>query len=129
MSNQFKPIGYNSVSPYFVVDGAQRFINLLKEVFNAEELRRYNLKNGKIMHAEIRIDDTVIMIGDSSDEHPPNNLLLHVYVSDAMATFNNAIKAGFEAVQEPTNKSGEPDIRGMVKDFQGNIWAIGTQIE
>ena len=129
MSNQFKPSGYNSVSPYFVVDGAQRLIDLLKEVFNAEELRKYNLEDGKIMHAEIRIDDTVIMIGDSSDEYPPNNLLLHVYVPDATATFNNAIKAGFEAVQEPTNKPNDPDIRGMVKDFQGNIWAIGTQIK
>ena len=69
------------------------------------------------------------MIGDSSNEHSPNNLLLHIYVPDATSTYNIAIKAGFLAVQEPTNKPGDPDIRGMVKDFQGNIWAIGTQIE
>lgn len=129
MSNQFKPFGYNSVSPYFVVDGAQKLIDLLKEVFNAEQLRRYDLADGKIMHAEIRIDDSVIMIGESSEEHPPNNLLLHIYVPDVKTTFNNAVKAGFEAIQEPINKSGDSDMRGMLKDFQGNIWAIGTQID
>lgn len=129
MSNTFKPNGYNSVSPYFVVDGAERFIDILKKVFDAKELRKYNLPDGKIMHAEIKIDDSVIMIGDSNEKYPPNNLLVHVYVSDVKTTFRKAINAGFEVIQEPMNKEDDPDLRGMVKDFQGNIWAIGTQIK
>lgn len=126
MKNEYKPDGYNSVSPYFVIDGTQKLIDMLKEIFNAEELRKYKLSNNKIMHSEVRIDDSVIMIADSTDEYPPNNLLLHIYVPDVHSTFKKAVKAGFEPIQEPIQKN-DPDIRGMLKDFQGNIWAISTQ--
>jgi len=64
MDKQFKPTGYNSVSPYFIVNGGQKFISLIKKIFDAEELRRYDMPDGSIMHAEIQIDDSVIMIGD-----------------------------------------------------------------
>lgn len=66
MDNHFKPTGYNSVWPYFVVNGAQKSIDLLKQIFDAKELKRYDMPDETIMHAEIRIDDSVIMIGDSS---------------------------------------------------------------
>ena len=81
------------------------------------------------MHAEIRIDDSVIMIADSNEKYPPNNLLIHIYVSDVERTFKDAIDAGFKAVQDPVQKDGDPDKRGMVKDFQGNILAFGTQVQ
>ena len=71
MEKQFKPRGYNSVSPYFIVKGGQKFIDLMKQIFNAKELRRYDMPDGSIMHAEIQIDDSVIMIGDSSEKFPP----------------------------------------------------------
>ena len=67
----WKPVGHSSCSPYLVVDGAQKVIDFAKAVFSAVEVRRYDLPNGSIMHAEIRIDDTVIMLGDSSTEYPP----------------------------------------------------------
>jgi len=59
-----KPDGYTSVSVYLVVDGAQRVIDLLKKTFDATELRRYDMPDGTIMHAEVRIDDTVVMIAE-----------------------------------------------------------------
>ena len=59
MNKTFKPQNYNSVSPYFIVDGAQQFIDLMKVIFDAKELRRYERPNGTIMHAEIQIDDSV----------------------------------------------------------------------
>jgi len=71
MDKYFKPAGYNSVSPYFIVNGAQRLIDLMKIIFEAKELRRYDMSDGTIMHAEIQIDDSVIMLGDSSDKFPP----------------------------------------------------------
>jgi uncharacterized glyoxalase superfamily protein PhnB len=60
MSKEYKPTGYNSVSPYLVVKGAQKLIDLLKQIFNAKELRRYDMPDGTIMHAEVQIDDSVI---------------------------------------------------------------------
>jgi PhnB protein len=124
----FKPNGYNSLSPYFIVDNCQKTIDLLKEIFDAKELRRYEHKDGSIMHAELKIDDSVVMLADSSKEYPANELLVHVYVDDVHKVFKKAISLGCQPLQEPTNREGDPDVRGMFKDFQGNVWAVGTQL-
>jgi len=54
--------------------------------------------------------------------------MLHVYVPDVMETFNKAITAGCQAIEQPTTRPGDPDKRGMFSDFAGNCWAIGTQM-
>lgn len=128
MNKTFKPSGYNSVSPYFIVNGAQRLIDLLKNIFNATELRRYDMPDGTIMHAEIQIDDSVIMLGDSSDKYPPVQIVIHVYVPDVDKTFEKAIEAGCEILEKPKQQENDPDRRGTFKDFAGNIWSIGTQL-
>ncbi|MBK6264932.1 VOC family protein [Marivirga sp. S37H4] len=127
MKNNYKPDGYNSVSPYFVVDGAQKLIDLLKQIFDAEELRRYDTPDGNIMHAELRIDDSVLMMGNSSVQYPPNQLMLHIYVKDVDQTFQKAIDAGCQSVEKPKEREGDPDRRGTFKDFAGNTWSISTQ--
>ena len=127
MNKAFKPLGYNSVSPYFIVNGAQHFINLLREIFNAEELRRYDRPDGTIMHAEIRIDDSVIMVGDSSAKFPAISLILHVYVANVDEVFDRAIQAGCEIIEKPKESEGDPDRRATFKDFAGNMWSVGTQ--
>ena len=124
----FKPSGYNSVSPYFIVNGAQKMIDLLKKIFNVEELRRYDTPDGKIMHAEVKLDDSVIMIADSNEQYPPNQILVHIYVADASTTYNKALAAGCEGIEKPTRRDGDPDMRGMFRDFQGNTWAVATQM-
>jgi uncharacterized glyoxalase superfamily protein PhnB len=128
MNKPFKPSGYNSLSPYFVVAGAQKLIDLLKQIFNAKELRRYDGESGTIMHTELQIDDTVIMLADSSKDYPPNQLLVHIYVPDVRKTFEKAISLGCKADQKPEQKEGDPDMRGMFRDFAGNMWAVGTQV-
>lgn len=127
MKKSFKPSNYNSVSPYFVVKGAQRFIDLLKGVFDASELRRYDLPDGSVMHAEVQIDDSVIMVADANENYPPHQLMIHVYVPDAQAAYRKALAAGCEGVEEPVHKKDDPDLRGSFKDFAGNFWSIGTQ--
>jgi uncharacterized glyoxalase superfamily protein PhnB len=124
----FKPSGYNSVSPYLVVDGAQRMIDLVKKIFDAKELRRYDVPGGKIMHSEVQIDDSVVMIADSTDEWPQNQSLLHVYVREVNNVFDKAIAAGCQAVEEPKEREGDPDRRGTFKDFAGNFWSVSTQL-
>jgi len=128
MDKPFKPSGYTSVSPYFIVNGAQRLIDLLKNIFGATELRRYDMPDGSIMHAEIRIDDSVIMLGDSSDKFPAVPVVIHVYVPKIDETFEKAIKAGCEVVERPKQQEGDPDRRGTFKDFAGNMWSIGAQL-
>ena len=129
MSEPYKPDGYSSVSPYVVADGAQRVIDFLKTIFAARQLRRFDNPDGSIMHAEVQIDDTVIMIADGSDKFPAFPVWLHVYVTDADATYRRALEAGGTSVQELREKKGDPDRRGGVKDPAGNTWWISTQIK
>jgi len=128
MSQEFKPHNYNSVSPYFIVNEADNFIALMKQVFNAKELRIYRMPDGSIMHAELRIDDSVIMLGNASDEFPPVPTVTHVYVEDVDQIFRKAVEAGCEVVESPTEREGDPDKRATFKDYAGNIWSIGTQL-
>lgn len=127
MSHSFKPQGYNSVSPYFILDDAQQFIYLMEKIFNATVLRRFNTDGNKIMHAEIKIDDSVIMFADATDKYPAIELVMHVYVNDSDAIFKKAIEAGCEVVQEPKQQEGDPDRRGTFKDPFGNLWSVSTQ--
>ena len=90
----YKPEGYSTVSPYLIAAGAQRVIDFLKNAFGARELRRYDMPDGSIMHAEVRIGDTVVMIGDAGENWPPVPAHLHVYVDDVDATYRRALDAG-----------------------------------
>lgn len=123
----FKPTNYNSLSPYLIVDNAQKLVDLLTIIFDAEILRRFDHENGKIAHIELRLDDTVIMISDSTEYYGANKTMLHFYVPDVFKTFNLAIENGCEVVEWPINKAGDPDTRGAFIDFAGNYWAVSTQ--
>ncbi|WP_172998914.1 hypothetical protein [Kroppenstedtia eburnea] len=79
------------------------------------------------MHVELRIDDTVIMVGDSSEQFPANHLLIHVYVPDVDEVFSRALELECVPVEEPKESEGDPDRRGTFKDFAGNIWSVATQ--
>jgi PhnB protein len=124
----YKPKGYSTVSPYLVVNGADATIAFLVEVFSAVELRRFPNDEGKLIHAEVRIDDTVVMLADGSDGWLPTPAYVHIYVSDVDATYKRAIAAGALSVQEPIKKEDE-DKRGGVKDAGGTTWWIATKVE
>jgi len=128
MNTPFKPIGYTSVSPYFIVEDAQRFMELMRHIFDAQELRTYHRPSGKIMHAELQIDDSVIMLADATETYPAETIVMHVYVPDTDAVFQKAIVAGCEAIDVPKSQEGDPDRRGTFKDFAGNLRSVGTQM-
>lgn len=128
MDRSYKPDQYTSVSPYLVVDGAEATIGFLKAVFDATDLRRYLRSDGSVMHAELRIDDTVLML---SDPNPPGWPVtpahVHVYVRDVDATFRKALEAGAVPIQEPIQKD-DADRRAGVRDSGGTTWWIATQV-
>ena len=128
MAAEYKPQDYNSVSPYLTVKDANRTIAFLVRVFDAVELRRYPTPEGRIMHAEVRIDDTVVMIADNPAGQPDKEAHVHVYVPDVDAVYRRALQAGGESVQEPIKKADE-DKRGGVKDAGGTTWWMATKVE
>ncbi|MEQ8477855.1 VOC family protein [Fulvivirga sp.] len=123
----YKPDNYNSLSPYLIVDNAQKLVDLLTAIFNAKTLRRFDHENGKIAHIELQLDDTVIMISDSTESYEANRTMLHIYVPDVFKTFGKAIENGCEIIEKPMNKQGDPDTRGSFYDYAGNYWAVSTQ--
>lgn len=127
MDATHKPAGYTTVSPYLIVNGADETIEFLKQVFGAVELRRFPADDGKVMHAEVRIDDTVVMLADGAEGWPPLDSHVHVYVADVDDTWRRALAAGAESVQEPVQKDDE-DKRGGVKDPGGTTWWIATRV-
>jgi len=127
MGMPFKPQGYSTVSPYLIVDGAGRTIDFLARVFGGVTLRRFAGEGGRLMHAEVRIEDTVVMLADGGDGWPPLHGHVHVYVADVDATYRLALEAGAASVQEPVEK-GDEDKRGGVKDAGGTTWWIATKV-
>jgi len=125
----YKPNGYTSVSPYLIVNGAAATIAFLEQAFGAVEIRRLPGEGNRIMHAEVRLDDTVLMIADPA---PPNWPALpthvHVYVPDVDVAYTRALAAGAESVQEPVTKH-DADKRGGVRDAGGTTWWIATMVE
>ncbi len=127
MTNHYKPDGYTSLAPYLIVNGATETITFLERVFDAVELRRFDNPDGTVMHAEVRIDDTVLMLADSAANWPAMPAHVHVYVPDVDATYHRALAAGATSVQEPT-KRDDPDRRAGVIDPGGTTWWIATQV-
>ncbi|HEU0051746.1 MAG TPA: VOC family protein [Longimicrobium sp.] len=123
----YKPSSYNSVSPYLLVDGAERTIRFLVEAFGGEELRRFSGDDGKVRHAEVRIDDSVVMLADGVEGWPPVAGHVHVYLPDVDEAYRRALAAGGVSVQEPVQKDDE-DRRGGVKDPGGITWWISTRV-
>jgi uncharacterized glyoxalase superfamily protein PhnB len=128
MDSTYKPRDYTSVSPYLIVDGADSTITFLVDVFEAVELRRFPDAEGKVVHAEVRIDDTVVMIADGGGDWAPIASNVHVYVPDVDATYERALEAGAVSIQKPVMKEDE-DKRGGVKDAGGTSWWIATRVE
>lgn len=123
----YKPAQYNSLSPYLIVDNAQKLVDLLKTIFDATEQRRFDQPNGKIAHVELLLDDSIIMISDSTDTYSANKTMLHMYVPDVFKTFDLAIENGCEIIERPINKGDDPDTRGSFYDSAGNYWSVSTQ--
>jgi PhnB protein len=122
-----KPDGYPTVSPYLIVERAEEVIGFLAATLGATVERRFDLPDGSLMHAELRIDDSIVMIGASGGEWPPVPAHLHVYSDDVDAAFNRAIAAGGRSVQDPeTQEYG--DRRCGVMDPGGNTWWIATPV-
>jgi PhnB protein len=128
MSNLSKPAGYSTVSPFLMVNNAPQLIEFLQNAFGATELSRYPNPDKSILHAEVRIGDTVIMMAEADENFPAFPSWLHVYVEDVDETYQKALQLGGLSVQEPVLQEGDHDRRGGVKDHSGNTWWIATLV-
>jgi PhnB protein len=123
------PEGYHAVTPYLVVNGAAKVIGFLERAFGAklayEPVKR---PDGKIMHADVKISDSHVMIADENEWAKATTTSLYVYAPDVDATYRQALKSGGESVMEPADMF-YGDRTGCVKDPAGNNWNIATHKE
>jgi PhnB protein len=120
------PENNQAIMPYLIIAGAEDFINFTKNVFNATELMRHLRDEKLIMHAEVMINGSTIMMADATPEHSPQTCALFVYVADADITYNKALAAGATSINVPAQQSYGRSAG--VKDMFGNTWWITSVI-
>jgi len=119
------PEGYHSITPYFVVREADKFLDFVKRAFDAKEVFLANMPDGSIMHAEFQIGDSRIMVGQASNQWKPQTCALYVYVPDVDSIYRKAMEAGATSTMEPEDKFYGDRTAGVQDPF-GNHWWIGT---
>jgi PhnB protein len=137
MSN-VKPIpeGYRSVTPYLNVRGASNAIDFYTNVFGATEIMRMPGPDGRIMHAEIRIGDSIVML---ADENPQMGIMspqtvggssvgMHVYVENVDAVVQKAVESGSKLLR-PIKNQFYGDRSGTLLDPFGHRWFVATHVE
>lgn len=136
MSVKAIPDGYHSVTPYLFIRGAAEAIEFYKRAFNAVELMRMPDPSGKIMHAEIRIGDSPLMLSEEMPEmHCKSPQTLNgcsgstmLYVEDVDALYQQAVDAGATPLR-PVENQFWGDRMGTLIDPFGQQWSLGTHIE
>jgi len=138
MSHPVRPIpeGYSTLTPYLIVKKAAEAIDFYKRAFGATETVRLENPDGSILHAELQIGDSPLMLTDECPEmqaRSPESLggsatSLFVYVQDVDAAFRRAIEAGATPSMEPSDQFWG-DRYGRLVDPFGHVWSLATHIE
>jgi len=130
------PEGYHSLTPYLVLHNAAEALEFYKKAFGAVEVMRMDGPDGRVMHAEIKIGDSHVMLGDECPQggyKSPKSLggagvSLMFYVEGVDAAFARAVQAG-AAVQRPVTDMFWGDRCGTIADPFGHVWTIATHVE
>ena len=128
MSNvNYIPDGFHTVTPYFIVADGPAFLTFLKAGLGAEEIAVYQDAGGRIMHAQLRLGDSMLEFGEATEQYPQMKLSLHVYVPDTDALYERAVAAGAKTVRTPRVEPYGERSAG-VEDPAGNVWWIATRV-
>ncbi len=122
------PEGHHTICPYIVTSDVASLIEFTKRAFGATELHVSKRDDGSVMHAEIKIGDSIIMMGQAPDETKKFPAMLHIYMPDVDTVYRRAIEAGAKSIREPADQF-YGDRSGGVDDKFGNQWWISTHIE
>jgi uncharacterized glyoxalase superfamily protein PhnB len=123
------PDGYHTVTPYLVVPRVDGLLDFVKRAFDAKvTMPPMKGPDGKVMHAEVQIGDSRVMMGEASDKHPAMPTMINLYVKDCDAVYQKALGAGAVSAM-PLKDQFYGDRSGGVRDPSGNMWWISTHKE
>jgi len=124
-----KPIrdGFHTITPYLIVKDAPRLIEFLSAAFEGKLINRKNREDGSVMHAEMRIGDSMLMLAEATSDYAPTSIAIYLYVPNCDAVYQRALGAGGISISECCDMPyGER--HGGIKDPCGNIWWVATHI-
>jgi PhnB protein len=122
------PGRYHTVTPYLTVNNVAALIEFVKAAFGATEVECLRSADGSIRHAEVKIGDSIVMMGEAGAEWKPTPASLYVYVTNVDETYARALGAGAVSLREPANQF-YGDRSGGVRDVCGNQWWMATRVE
>ena len=133
---QAVPTGFHTLTPHLVVRNAAEALEFYKKALGAEVLNVAKMPDGRIMHAALRIGDSMLMLNDEMPEHGAlsplaNNgsgVTIHIYTEDADGAFNRAVSAGAQ-VRMPLMDQFWGDRYGVVSDPYGHQWSIASHVK
>jgi len=124
----FVPEGYGTIFPYFLVSEAERFADFVKGVFDAKEIGRTVMPNGRVANIRIRIGTSTFMVSEAGGDNPKSmSAAYYIYVENADQTFARALSHGAVKIFDPMDMPYQ-DRQGGVTDPFGNIWWISTRL-
>ena len=122
------PDGFHTITPHITVRDAKGAIEFYKKALGAQVQNISHTPDGKVMHATLKIGDSMLMLSDASEHAQATQVMLYLYVPDVDAAYQKALKAGATSLMEPADQF-YGDRSGGVKDPAGNRWFLGTHIE
>jgi PhnB protein len=128
--SKVKPIpkGYHTVTPYLLVKGVAKQIAFLKNAFDAKVVEQMNSPGGVVLHAALRVGDSMVMLGEAHGKWKPMPVMIYLYVKNADATYRRALRVGAKSLMKPANQFWG-DRHGGVQDAFGNQWWMSTHTE
>lgn len=124
----YKPKHYHAVTPYLTVNDPQKTIDFAKKTVGAQLLFEMKAPDGGIAHAELKIEDSIIMTGQAGGPFTPTPASLYVYVPNVDETYKKALAAGGTSEREPADQFYGDRVASVV-DENGTRWSFGTHVE
>jgi len=128
MPVSYKPEIYHTITPYLVVKDVDGLMEFLERVFDAERREYMTKPEGGVMHAELKIGDSILMMGEPDEESEVLPALLYLYVEDVDGIYRKALDAGAVSIRAPEDQF-YGDRTAAVKDAHGNQWWLATHVE
>ena len=122
------PSGYHTLTPYLMVRDIPQVMDFLQRAFDAKVSHHITMPDGRVMHADLLVGDSHVMLGQAHGEWEPMPAGMVMYVKDCDAVYQGALAAGATSIQEPKDQF-YGDRMGGVKDGAGNVWWISTHVE
>lgn len=119
---------FGTITPHLMVEGADELVEFLLDAFDAEVLSRRDRPDGTLLHAEVCVGDSMLIVSEATDEFGPIPAALQLYVEDCDEAFAASLEAGAAIATEPTTDRQSAERYAVVTDPCGNVWRIATHL-